>query len=97
MNEFGFPLREAYDPERDGWYEVNDETVDYSQAALEEYRRANKNLEPGVQLKVVDTYEGDDDRPAEARRPLHTRPGSNRDQSLDAVVAGLEGTRDLSG
>lgn len=94
INELGFPLREAYDPERDGWYEVNDETVDYSIAALEEYRKNQKNPEAGVQLRVVDTYEEEAERPAAARRPAAPR-GS--DESLDNVGPGLEGTRDLSG
>jgi hypothetical protein len=70
----GFPLREVYDPERDGWYEVDDKTVDYSLAALDEYRRNTKTPEPGVQLKVVDTYEGEDDRPEAARRPPRPLP-----------------------
>lgn len=88
----GFPLREAYDPERDGWYEVNDDTVDYSLAALEEYKKNTKNPEPGVQLKVVDTYEGEGSRPKEARKPV-----PRGEASLEAVERGLEGTKDLSG
>jgi len=92
VNELGFPLREAYDPERDGWYEVDDSTIDYSQAALDDYRKATKNQEPGVQLKVVDTWEGEAERPREARRPP-----PRGDQSLDHTGPGLEGTRDLSG
>lgn len=90
----GFPLREVYDPERDGWYEVDDSVIDYSQAALEDYRKATKNPEPGVQLKVVDTYEGEDDRPEEARHPVTPPRG---EQSLGDVGRGLEGTQGLSG
>ena len=90
----GFPLREAYDPERDGWYEVDDSTIDYSQAALEEYRKATKHPDPGVQLKVVDTYEGEDQRPDGARRPIGPPRG---EQSLADVAAGLEGIKSLSG
>ena len=93
-NELGFPIREAFDPERDGWYEVDDETVDYSLAALEEYRRTTKNPEPGVQLKVKDTYEGDDNRPPEVRRPLGPPRGED---SLGDTSSGLAGTKDLSG
>lgn len=92
MNDLGFPLREALDPERDGWYEVDDNTVDYAQAALDEYRKATKNQDPGVRLKVVDTYEGDEDRPEAARRPA-----SRGEQGLGDVGTGLGGTRDLSG
>jgi hypothetical protein len=94
VNEFGFPLREVNDPERDGWYEVDDSLVDYSQAAMEEYRKATKDQDPGVQLRVIDTWEGEEARPAAARHVV--RPP--RDEAgLDAVGPGLEGTQDLSG
>ena len=78
-------MREATDPERDCWYEVDDTTVDFSVAALEEYRRATKDIDPGALLKVVDTYEGDDDRPEGARR---LEPPS-REASLEDTVPGL--------
>ncbi len=85
VNELGIPLREATDPERDGWYEIDDSTVDYSQAALEEYRKSTKDMEPGVMLKVVDTYEGEEERPQAARR---AQPPS-REAGLGDVVPGL--------
>lgn len=91
INEYGIPIREATDPERDGWYEINDETVDYSRAAMEEYQKNTKNPEPGVMLKVEDTYEGEGERPEQARRPPRGEEG------LEATVPGLEGTQDLSG
>ena len=59
--------------------------VDYSQAALEEYRRSKKDLEPGVLLKVVDTYQGEEARPQAAQR---TKPPS-REVGLGDVVPGL--------
>lgn len=90
VNELGLPLREVLDPERDGWYEVDDETVDYSLAALEDYRKSNKNPEPGVQLKVVDTYEADAERPEGTARPPRDEDG------LDWEGPGLGGTDDLS-
>lgn len=94
VNEFGFPLREATDPERDGWYEVDDDTVDYAQAALEEYRRATKDMEAGVLLKVVDTYQGEEARPANARR---VKP-PERDAGLADMAAGLAaGLKGLEG
>ena len=85
VNEFGLPKRETTDPERDGWYEIDDSTVDYSVAAMEEYRKATKDMEPGVLLKVVDTYEGEEERPQAARRakPLP------HDIGLGDVVPGL--------
>jgi len=87
-------LREATDPERDGWYEVNDETVDYAQAAMEEYRRSTKEMEPGVRLRVVDTYEGEEARPVDARR---VKP-PERDAGLADVVGGLAaGLKGLQG
>lgn len=70
INEFGIPLRFATDPEMDGWYEVDDETVDYSVAALEEYRKNTKSPEPGARLAIVNTKVNDEDRPEEARRPV---------------------------
>lgn len=69
INEYGIPIREATDPEMDGWYEVDDETVDYAVAAIEDYRKSNKNIEPGTQLRVVNTRVDDAERPVEARRP----------------------------
>lgn len=90
INELGLPLREVYDPERDGWYEVDDETVDYSLAALEEYRKNTKDPEPGVQLKVIDTYQEDAERPEGAGRPPSGQGG------LEEEGAGLAGTDDLS-
>lgn len=93
MNDLGLPLREVYDPERDGWYEVDDSVIDYSQAALDEYRKTTKDMEPGVQLRVVDTYKGEDERPEAARRLPH----QSRDVGLEYTGPGLEGTQDLSG
>lgn len=94
VNEFGIPLREAYDPERDGWYEVDDSTVDYAVAAMEEYRKNTKDMELGVQLKVVDTYEGEEARPQAARRPAAP---THQEQTLGDLDTGLAGLQDLSG
>ena len=85
INEYGIPKREATDPERDGWYEIDDRTVDYSVAAMEEWRRATKNPEPGVLLRVVDTYTGEETRPQEARR----FPPSAREAGLGDIVPGV--------
>lgn len=68
--------------------------MDYSQAALEEYRRATKDMEPGVLLRVVDTYQGEEARPAEAR---HVKPPT-RDAGLADVAGGLAaGLKGLEG
>lgn len=79
VNEYGIPIREATDPEKDGWYEVDDSTVDYAAAAIEEYRDATKNPEKGVRLSVVDTSVDESERPQAARRP---KPGK-AEPSLD--------------
>jgi hypothetical protein len=87
-------LREATDPERDGWYEVNDDSVDYAQAAMEEYRRSTKDMEAGVLLRVVDTYQGEEARPAEARRvkpPTGDAGLADVAGGLAAGIKGLEG------
>jgi hypothetical protein len=84
VNEHGIPFREATDPEMDGWYEVDDSVVDYSVAAIEDYRKNNKNIEPGTQLRIVNTRPDEEDRPEAARAPA---PTSQED--LSAVSAGL--------
>ena len=94
VNELGFPKREATDPERDGWYEVDDSMVDYSVAAMEEYRKSTKDIEPGVLLRVIDTYKGEEARPEQARRVKPTA----RDVGLGDVTAGLAaGLKGLEG
>lgn len=84
INEYGIPMHEATDPEMDGWYEVDDETVDYAVAAIEDYKKNNKNIEPGTQLRVINTRVDDSERPAEARRPQ-----PKGDDSLGDVSPGL--------
>lgn len=84
INEFGIPLRQATDPEMDGWYEIKDDEVDYAVAAMEEYRKNKKDAEPGVRLQVVNTRVQDAERPAEALPP--TRRG---EATLDEVEDGL--------
>lgn len=92
INEFGIPLREAYDPERDGWYEVDDTTIDFAVAAMETYRKTTKDQEPGVQLTVKDTWEGEEARPEAAQR----KPPAG-DATLGDVGTGLDGVKNLSG
>jgi len=38
----------------DGWYEIADDQICYKQAALEEFRKDNDDLEPGTMLRAVD-------------------------------------------
>ena len=38
----------------EGWYEVADDQICYKQAALEQFRKDNDDLEPGTMLRVVD-------------------------------------------
>lgn len=90
INEFGLPVRVATDPEMDGWYEVNDDVIDFSVAALEEYRRSTKNPEPGVRLSIVNTKVAEEERPVGARRPTvrgeddlgSTTPGLPQESTL---------------
>lgn len=85
VNRFGIPLREATDPDMDGWYEVDDEDIDYAEAAFEEYSKATKNPEPGAMLRVVNTKVPDSDRPEGARRP-----SPRGEEGLGDVVDGLK-------
>lgn len=84
VNEYGIPIREATDSEMDGWYEVDDTMIDYSVAAIEEYKKSNRNIEPGTLLRVVNTRVDDEDRPEAARRPT-----GKGDESLGDVSPGL--------
>jgi hypothetical protein len=86
INQYGIPRRIAEDPEMDGWFEIDDKIVDFAEAAMEDYRKNHKNVEPGAQLRVINTYEGDEDRPADALPPEPSRGG---DDSLDGVNPGL--------
>jgi len=65
--------------------------VDYAQAALEEYRRATKDMEPGVLLRVVDTYVGEEVRPAEARRVKPAESDAGLADVAGGLAAGLKG------
>lgn len=85
VNRFGIPLREATDPDMDGWYEVDDEEIDYSEAAFEEYSRNTKHPEPGVIPRVVNTRPPGADRPPETR----TSGGKPGEEGLDEVIDGL--------
>lgn len=38
----------------DGWYEIDDSNICHKQAALEQFRKDNDDLEPGTMLRVVD-------------------------------------------
>lgn len=50
----GVPMRDALDPDNDGWFEV-DEQVDYAQAAIERWRESKRgNAEPGMFPVVID-------------------------------------------
>lgn len=61
---------------------------------MEEYRKSTKDMEPGVMLRIVDTYEGEEARPAEARR---VKP-PERDAGLSDVAGGLAaGLKGLQG
>lgn len=73
----------AEDPKMDGWFEVDDSLVDYAAAAMEDYRKNNKNIEPGAQLRIVNTYEGEESRPEAAREP------ASGEDSLGDVSPGL--------
>lgn len=55
LNRFGIPKRDALDDDSDGWYEIDDTTIDYSEAALQRWEKDNPNAEPGVIPRVVDT------------------------------------------
>lgn len=96
VNRFGIPLREATDPDMDGWYEVDDEEIDYSEAAFEEYSRNNKNPEPGVMPRIINTRVADRDRPPEARTPVggeglaRASSSHTEEESLDEVGDGLK-------
>lgn len=83
INQYGIPIQEATDPEMDGWYEIDDSVVDYAVAAMEDYRKNNKNVEPGAQLRVVNTRVDDSERPEGARRP------DTSEEDLSATSSGL--------
>jgi hypothetical protein len=67
----------------DGWFEVNDDVVDHAAAAMEDYRKNNKNIEPGTQLRIVNTKVDESERPEGARRPISS------EDSLGDVSPGL--------
>lgn len=67
----------------DGWFEVDDRVVDYALAAMEDYRKSNKNIEPGTQLRIVNTKVDESERPEGARRP------TSSEDSLGDVSPGL--------
>lgn len=90
INEYGIPIKEATDPDMDGWYEVDDDTIDYSVAAIEEYKKSNKNIEPGTILKIVANRPDEEDRPEEARRPT-----GKREDSLGDSTPGLPKEKSL--
>lgn len=69
----------------DGWYDIDDSTVDYAVAAMEDYRKNNKNIEPGTQLRVVNTRVDEDERPEGARMPAP----HGGDDSLGDTTPGL--------
>lgn len=54
----GQPAQTAHDPESDGYYEVDEDTVCYAGAALDTYRadlqRQKREQAPGQLLRVVD-------------------------------------------
>lgn len=83
INEHGIPFREATDPDMDGWYEVDDTVIDYAVAAIEEYRKNNKNIEPGTQLRVINGKVDEEERPEGARAPVRG------EDSLGDVSPGL--------
>jgi len=67
----------------DGWYEIADDQICYKQAALEEFRKDNDDLEPGTMLQVVDLRR----EQAPSRTQHHTKrtqsvPGWVEDDSL---------------
>jgi len=58
----------------DGWYEVDDSNICYKQAALEEFRKDNDDLEPGTMLRAVDLRR----EQAPSRTQHHTRKTDNK-------------------
>ena len=56
----GHDITKSTDPDMDGWFEVDDETVCYACQALERYEKDVKEPQPGVLLHVVNR------RPVEA-------------------------------
>lgn len=48
----GTPARLGYDPDLDGWFETDTETVCYACAAREKYMRELKDPEPGLKIGV---------------------------------------------
>ncbi len=55
LNRFGIPRRVATDDEMDGWYEVDDTTVDHAEAAFKRWEKDTKHPELGVQPRIIDT------------------------------------------
>jgi len=55
LNRFGIPRRIATDDENDGWFEVDDSTIDHAEAALQQWEKATKHPELGVQPRIVNT------------------------------------------
>ncbi|MHA7132536.1 hypothetical protein [Oerskovia turbata] len=69
LNRFGIPRRTATDDEMDGWFEIDDGTVDHAEAAYQRWQAETKRPEPGVLPRIIDTrHEG----PQAARPPRPT-------------------------
>lgn len=58
---------------------------------MEEYRRSTKEMEPGVLLRVVDTYQGEEDRPEQARQIKPPERDADLADVRAGLAAGLEG------
>lgn len=59
----------------DGWYEIDDSQVCYKQAALDEFRKDNDDLEPGTMLRAVDTRR--DTAPSRTQHGTNTKTRSS--------------------
>lgn len=64
----------------DGWYEVTDDQVCYKQAALEQFRKDNDDLEPGTMLRVVDLRR--EQAPSRAQHNTNSKRQTIKDDSL---------------
>lgn len=55
------PAFESFNPEMDGWYEVDDSAVCYACAAREHYgklvEKSGQHPEPGMKIQIVNTRE----------------------------------------
>lgn len=64
----------------DGFYEVADDLICFKQAALEEFRKENNDLEPGTMLRVVDVRR--DQAPSRTQHHTNTKQQPVTDGSL---------------